>query len=63
MQHGDGIAGEQPAQRPEIDGQRVDQRRFGVDGELHERQLWKVGALAVELSVEGVSRLGNEHGR
>ena len=46
------------AKRRDVDGQRVDQGQAVAPGELHQRELREVGALAVELGVDRVGRLG-----
>ena len=60
VQNRNGVAGEQAPQRRQVDRQRVDQRRLRVDCELHQGQLRKVGALAMELGIERVSGLDYE---
>ena len=57
VQHRERVAVEDLGERREVDRERVDQDQAAVPGELHQRDLRVVGALAVELGVERVRRL------
>ena len=56
VQDGDAGPVEDLGERVRSTGERVDQREAVAPRQLHERELREVGALAVELRVEGVRR-------
>ena len=60
VQHGDGVGVEQLGEQLRVDGERVDEGDAAGPGDLDQRQAREVGALAMELGVEGVSRLDDE---
>ena len=51
------ISIEQPPHRFDIDSKWIDQHQFVAPTELHQRQRWEVGPLAVELGIDRVARL------
>ena len=60
VQHALRVALEQRAQRGDIDCQRIDQSGSAGPRELSKRKLWVIGALAMELGIERVTRLGHQ---
>ncbi len=63
VQHGQSVPVEDLGQRRDVDRQRVDDDEPVGVGELHQRHLGVVGALPVELGVDGVDRLVDAAGR
>ena len=60
VKHGNGLAVEQPAQRSQLDRQRIDQRGLATSRELHEGEFREVRALPMELGIERVSRFSTQ---
>ncbi|CAB5025019.1 unannotated protein [freshwater metagenome] len=59
---GEAIAREHLGQRLERHGQRIDECDAALPGNLYEGHLRVVGALAMELGIDGVARLVEEFG-